>query len=105
MYDLLYGIVLLEDEVSNGVKKIFNDSYDPDKIRKAAAGHVSSTQPKKGGKINDMKIVEGKSSVNKIACEAAYLATRVRYINNNISEVPPFDVFKLIERSYAPEEE
>ena len=105
MYDLLYGIVLLQDEVSDGVRKIFNESFDSNKIRKAAAGHVLSSLPKKGGKVNDMKLVEGKSSKNKIACEAAYLATRVRYINLNPNEIPPFDVFKLIEKAFAPEEE
>ena len=106
IYDTLYGLVIFEDKVSDGVKDIFLKSFEQDKIRKAAAGHVVSCLPKKqGGKVNDRMIIEGKTTVLKIACEAAYLATRVKFINTNVNEVPPFNVFKLIERSFSPEEE
>ena len=50
-------------------------------------------------------IVENQNSILKIACEAAYLAIKVRFINNNLNEIPPFNIYKLIERSFSPEEE
>ena len=61
---------------------------------------------KKACGYGDTKLVKvDNTTTNKIALDAAYLATKVKFINQNHGVIPPFNAFELIEKIFSPEED
>lgn len=104
-YDALNGVRLFETDVSDQLRALFKDSFDQAKIRSAISGQINGYMKKKACGVGNTKLVaENNKTTNKIACEAAYLAVKLRFINQNANQIPPFEISELIEASFAPEE-
>ena len=101
MYDLFYGEVLLSTPVSDGIKAFFLEAFDQATIRKSITGQVTGYMKRKACGFGDTKLVRaGNTTTLKIATDAAYLAVKIKFINQNANVVPPFNIHQLIESAF-----
>ena len=105
MYDLFYGEVLLSTPVSDGIKAFFLEAFDQATIRKSITGQVTGYMKRKACGFGDTKLVRaGNTTTLKIATDAAYLAVKIKFINQNANVVPPFNIHQLIESAFVEAE-